>query len=215
MSGHSRFLLPQETLHKVGDVEHGSQEWAYGFQTVPIESDPGEDSNAVLLDVQPHGAVEPVAITELIKLSVRTVEGQGYAVVANTTAPEAPPQLIVMDKETDRLELQAGQAYYYLNPHDKNLVLRDESVPAFLGHEEVSLSSEEGSGILLPKEFWLAFGALQHLSYEQLSSRSRAAGSIEDASYQLTRAVEASSPKVRIVSMPLTPGNLGILTEAH
>lgn len=172
---YSRFLESGETLVERDPPSHDSGESAYGYQTLEIQGGGDDGSNAVLLDVEPGGAVEPVAIIAHIRLAVRTLQGEGYAVTNDMEHFGSPDELILLSPDAEPVYLAGGEAYYYLNSGNTNLVLRDDSTPPFQGHEEVSITRKprsqedrDGRGTYINREFMVAFGALKNLSHDQL-----------------------------------------------
>lgn len=142
---------------------HGSQEWAYGCSFAPIENNTHEQGNSVVIDIEPGGATEPVLIEADLMLSVRVLQGSGRVVRWN--AAENGGQVTSTDlvEGGDPLTLARGDAYYYLNDGFDNLILRDDSTPAFVDGDEVMLAAAPAEGrpdgreVRLPVGFWRGF----------------------------------------------------------
>lgn len=161
-------LHPGETVTGFAEPYPDSPEWAYGYKYGEVRNSTHEAGNSVLLDIQPMGAVEPVLITDKITLSVKALHGKGYAVIYNVKAAEGV-RLVRLDPRNDSLALRRWDAYYFINNDTENLILRDDSTPAFQGHEELQLTVEpnteregasDGRKIELPNAFWQPFELL-------------------------------------------------------
>jgi hypothetical protein len=177
------FLQPGESAVDPGVPEHGKNEWAYGYRTIPIEDSTHTAGNSVLLEVQPGGAVEPAMIDGGVNmnLSVKALKGSGYVVAAAFFSGEGP-RLALINEETGPVKLKPGDAYYYINPGDTELILRDDATPAFEGHEEAALNDPDSvvrdlgvkaRQIDLPESFWAAFGLLKSTKPEELNDREK------------------------------------------
>jgi hypothetical protein len=156
-----------EKVAEMCPAEHGSQKWAYGYNFGEIENNTFSQGNSVIIDVEPQGAVEPVLITEDIKLRVRVLQGTGFVIICNVEDEDNTIKVVDMNPETGPIELSKGDAYYYLNHGQDNLVLRDDCTPAFQGHEEIQLTAfnpetdyVDGRTIELPNAFWKQFELL-------------------------------------------------------
>lgn len=168
-------LQPGESVAAIGPIAHGSQEWAYGYGCSPIDGTVHEAGNSVVLDVEPEGATEPVLIVNDIVLSVQAISGEGYAVVYSAEDGENV-RTIVLDATKAPLALKQGDAYYYLNTGEDDLILRDDSTPAFVEGDEILLTAtpeagqpETGRIIELPNAFWQNFepGKVESLGLSQ------------------------------------------------
>jgi len=156
MTKYSALLRSGEHVADVTSPTHGSQEWAYGYGFGEIVNSTHDAGNSVVLDVEPGGAVEPVLIESDITLTVSVLQGKGYAVVYNGENEEGV-QIFELNNHKEPLVLRKGDAYYYLNSGEDDLILRDDSTPAFKDGDETQLSVGEGRAIRLPVEFWRSF----------------------------------------------------------
>ena len=165
MNNISPLLRAGENVGEIKPGAHDSQEWAYGYSFGEIQNSTHEAGNSVVLNVEPQGAVEPVLIRSDIVLTVKVLQGKGYAVIYNTEKDEGV-NVVELDMSKDPLVLVKGDAYYYLNSGKDNLILRDDSSPAFKDGDELQLTTEpkqgqDGRTIRLPNAFWRGFELTQ------------------------------------------------------
>jgi len=156
MNKYSPLLQPGEMVADIQQPDHGTQEWAYGYVSGEVKNSTHYTGNSVVLDVEPRCAVEPVLITSDITLTVQVLQGRGYAVIYNVENQDNV-RVVEIHSDTDALVLRKGDAYYYLNDGEDNLILRDDSTPAFQNGDEVQLTVGDGRSVKLPAMFWRTF----------------------------------------------------------
>lgn len=122
-------------------------ERGFGFTTHEFEQTvPGQDTNAVRIDVEPRGSTAPVVIlnpeTELL---VKVVSGHAQLEVTNIFEPDSgeenSPQRIELDPNSWPVSLRHGDAYRWINlSADHELVLIDTAKPVFKEGDEQDLT---------------------------------------------------------------------------
>jgi RimJ/RimL family protein N-acetyltransferase len=159
-------LAPQEHI-RLAPPERGSQRRAHGYNYGAIENNRRTGGDSVVLTVEPNGAVEPVLITGDIALSVRSLKGSGWLVKYNVN-DGGDTQVLPIDENGEPVTLRRGDAYYYLNLDDDELILRDDCTPVFQESDEVELAVvptdedvPDGRVQALPRDFYTYFGTLE------------------------------------------------------
>lgn len=157
----SSLLRPGESVTMQAPV-HGSQEWAYGCNFAPIDGNTHEQGNSVVIDIEPGGATEPVLVTADITLVISVLQGRGRVVLHNNELGDRVVQVELNEGDAPFV-LSRGDAYYYLNDGPDNLILRDDSTPAFVDGDEVLLTAKPTQGrangrlVRLPVGFWAGY----------------------------------------------------------
>jgi hypothetical protein len=137
MSEHINSLLKTgEYIEPIPEPERDTSEWTYGNSFAEIQKNTHIEGNSVVIDIEKEGATQPVIITSDIGLSVKAMQGHGLAVIYNVEK-KGYVRLVEMHPDQKPLELERGDAYYYLNTGEGNLLLRDDSTPAFKDGDEL------------------------------------------------------------------------------
>lgn len=152
-------LMPGESLAPLEAGRTGTTQDDYGFRFGDVINSSNQWGNTAVLVVEEGGAVEPVVITGNVTLRVRAVQGAGRLVVWNIFSYKDDVAVYKLDDSMqDPVKLVKGDAHYYLNVGDGDLVIRDDSVPDFVSGDEQQILVGEGREIQLPVAFLSYFG---------------------------------------------------------
>ncbi len=152
---HVRDLLDQgESLAPASPFEEHDPRKLYGYNAYPIErtepvhSAEAEQDNGVVLVVEPNGGVEPVKIVNEVTLLVQALHGKGRLVVAYPETDVRENHVLDSDGRSYVALLGKGAVYCYKNTGPHELVVRDDSLPAFQDGDERPVNWNEAIYLL-------------------------------------------------------------------
>lgn len=143
LNSHSLNVFLEQGEQLVAPPEHiaGDTRDMLGYEYFPIQAADGRVGDSVLLAVEPGGAVEPVTVTNPIKLLVQPVSGRGQLFVYYRHATEA--NVYEFDSTSPAvIPIHFTATYGYKNTGTEPFIVRDDASPAFEEGDETSLLSD-------------------------------------------------------------------------
>lgn len=148
-----------ETLGDAPPITEDDSRLAYRYNWFPIiyselQGDVGaKHGNGVVLVAEPGGMVEPVKLTTDKTLFIEPLHGRGRLLLVYPELGVLEEHILDSDKPAMIALIGRGALYCYENDGETELVIRDDSMPAFEEGDETIPTPEE------LRQFYAAFSA--------------------------------------------------------